>query len=67
MSDKYVAALDPNHPGNGPDHHTGKICIEKDCEEPAGTAWGPYWCVKHNGERIMRIGDALRRAAGVEG
>lgn len=40
---------------NGPGHHTGKPCIEKDCDKPAGTAWSPHWCFEHNVERIRRI------------
>ena len=46
---------DPNHPGNSSKHHTGKSCIVKDCTEPAGTMWGPWWCFEHNVERINRI------------
>jgi len=46
---------DPNDPGNGEKYHTGKQCIELDCNNPAGTAWSPYWCFKHNVERINRI------------
>jgi hypothetical protein len=42
--------------GNSEKYHTGKKCIEPGCNEPAGTAWSPYWCVKHNIERMDRIG-----------
>jgi hypothetical protein len=35
-------------------------CIEKDCREPAGTPWGPYWCADHDDERINRISRNLR-------
>lgn len=50
----------PDHPLNGPTHWSGLPCIEKGCEEPAGTAWGPYWCFKHNVERLRRIDAGLR-------
>jgi len=50
---------DPNDSGNSPRWHTGKPCIEKDCTEPAGTAWSPFWCFKHNAERIRSIDRAL--------
>ena len=46
---------DLNHEGNSKKYHTGKLCIEKGCNEPAGTAWSSHWCVKHNIERIDRI------------
>jgi hypothetical protein len=46
---------DPFHEGNSPKHHTGKPCIEKGCEQPAGTWWSPHWCFEHNVERIKRI------------
>lgn len=45
--------------GNSEKYHTGKHCIEPGCNEPAGTAWSPYWCVKHNIERIDRIDEGL--------
>lgn len=50
---------DLNDPGNSEKHHTGKKCIEQGCNEPAGTAWSPLWCVKHNIERMDRIDAAL--------
>jgi len=56
---------DPNSEGNSAKYHTGKKCIEPGCNEPAGTAWSPYWCFKHNVERIRRIDaglEALRAA-----
>jgi hypothetical protein len=46
---------DPECEGNSAKYHTGKRCIESGCNEPAGTAWGPYWCVKHNVERLNRV------------
>lgn len=50
---------DPNHDGNAPRHQTGKLCIEKGCFAPAGTAWSPYWCRVHNAERMSRITKSL--------
>ena len=26
-----------------------------ECNEPAGTLWGPYWCPEHDKERLDRI------------
>ena len=43
---------DKNDKGNSSKYHTGKVCIEKDCVKPAGTAWGIYWCFDHNVERM---------------
>jgi len=34
---------------------TSKKCIKKDCDEPAGTPWGPFWCADHDDERIGRV------------
>lgn len=51
---------DPNHPDNSPEHHTGRPCIEDGCTEPAGTAWGPHWCMLHNAERMERISRSMR-------
>ena len=42
--------------GNGVAYQTGRLCIEPDCNEQAGTAWSPYWCVAHNIDRLDRIG-----------
>lgn len=50
---------DPNHPLNSSKYHTGKHCIEKGCENPAGTNWSPFWCVEHNIERLDRITNTL--------
>ena len=32
-----------------------RICIERGCNEIAGTPWGPYWCAMHDEERRARI------------
>lgn len=53
---------DPNDPLNGPEHHTGKLCVEG-CGRPAGTAWSPHWCQPCNAERMDRISRNLRRMA----
>jgi len=54
-----IAYQDPNHEGNSPKHHNGKLCIEKGCQNPAGTAWSHLWCFKHNVERMDRINKSL--------
>lgn len=46
---------DKNNPGNGPEYHTGKPCIEEDCENPAGTWWSPLWCFECNVKRFDRL------------
>lgn len=50
---------DKNHEGNSKKYHTGKQCIEKGCNKPAGTAWSPYWCFDCNVERMRRIESQL--------
>jgi len=57
---KLEAFEDPNHKGNSSEYHTGKTCIEGECENPAGTHWSPHWCFKHNVERIRRIDSKLK-------
>ena len=46
---------DPSDPLNGPEHHSGKPCVERGCSNPAGTAWSPFWCQQHNAARMKRI------------
>ena len=58
---KLEAFEDPDQPGNGANYHTGKPCIEDGCTEPAGTAWSPLWCFRHNVERMRRISASLER------
>ena len=53
-------AENPQHPDNSPRYHTGKPCIEPGCTEPAGTAWGPDFCQRHNAERIKRGEERLQ-------
>lgn len=50
---------DPADVNNSARYHTGKPCIEDGCELPAGTAWSPHWCQKHNAERMERITKSL--------
>lgn len=58
---------DPNDPLNGEKYHTGEPCIEPGCSDPAGTAWSPLWCQKHNAERIDRISGSFERIANTLG
>jgi len=50
---------DPENVGNSPKYHTGKKCIEKGCNKPAGTAWSPFWCFECNVKRMKRIAQQL--------
>lgn len=50
---------DKDHPGNGDSYKTGKPCITPGCNNPAGTAWSPYWCVECNIKRMDRISKSL--------
>lgn len=50
---------DPRDPFNDPSHLSGRTCIEKGCDRPAGTKWSPYWCQPCNAERMDRISKAL--------
>jgi hypothetical protein len=54
---------DPRNPGNGVEHLTGEVCIERGCDKPAGTAWSPWWCFEHNVERMRRITTRLEGLA----
>ena len=60
MAHKLEAFEDPNHHGNGPQHHTGQPCIVKGCQNPAGTWWGPHWCFACNVKRIRSITATLK-------
>jgi hypothetical protein len=59
----HKAYRDPLHKGNGLEYRSGKLCIEKGCEETAGTWWSPHWCFKHNVERMDRISASLEGIA----
>lgn len=58
---KLKAFEDPRKPGNSDKWHTGRPCIIPGCNAPAGTAWGPHWCFKHNVERIRCIDNQFLR------
>ena len=47
--------------GNSHAYMTGKSCIVAGCNGPAGTAWSPLWCVKHNISRMKQIEAANRK------
>jgi hypothetical protein len=50
---------------NGPGYHTGRLCKESGCNEPAGTAWGPHRCQRHNAEAPDRMSRSLADLAAV--
>lgn len=50
---------DYNHEGNSPAYHSGRLCFYQPCENPAGTAWSPYFCFAHNAERMNRVSAQL--------
>jgi hypothetical protein len=52
---------DENDPGNDVRYLSGRTCVEPGCSNPAGTAWGPYWCWRHNAERLDRVTASLER------
>lgn len=35
-------------------------CVERGCNEPAGTPWGKLWCADHDDERLNRLDRQLR-------
>jgi hypothetical protein len=56
------AYRDPYHEGNSSRYHTGKPCGMAGCPNPAGTRWGPDWCMQHNIKvltRRVKILDAI--------
>lgn len=50
MKSKILAFEDPNHKGNSIRFQTKNKCVNL-----AGTMWSPYWCFKHNVERMKRL------------
>ena len=52
-------AHDPGDSMNGAWYHTGRPCAVRDCLEPAGTAWGPNMCQRHNAEQLDRMSHSL--------
>ncbi len=53
------ASEDPGNEGNSAAYHTGKPCVERGCDRPAGTAWSPQWCFECNVVRMKRISRSL--------
>jgi hypothetical protein len=49
----------PDIDGNSEKYRTGKKCIERGCNNPAGTAWSPLWCVECNIKRMDSITNSL--------
>lgn len=54
---------DPSDALNGPEYHTGKKCVEKGCNNPAGTHWSPLWCQPCNAKRLNRVTASLQIVA----
>jgi hypothetical protein len=49
---------------HGPEGHvceepSGRTCVETDCDQPAGTLWGPLWCPAHDEERLNRVSGGI--------
>lgn len=59
LSEKKEPCHDMNHRWNSSKFHNGYKCIEKDCKEPAGTAWSPHWCKYCNSKRMKKIDESL--------
>jgi hypothetical protein len=53
------AYQDSRDPRNGAAYRTGRPCVERGCENEAGTAWSPLWCHPCNVKRMDRIGASL--------
>lgn len=62
-----MAFDDKDDPRNGAKYQTGKPCVEKGCENPAGTAWSPLWCFEHNVERLGKLTEAFELIKGEDG
>ncbi len=61
---KLLPYQDLQNEGNSERHRTGKPCVERGCDQPAGTAWSPLWCPACNIERMDRIDASMKRLAG---
>lgn len=53
-----VEHLAGHHPCEVQGHHmcskpSGRKCV--DCGAPAGTTWGPYWCMDCDSRRLERL------------
>ena len=55
------AYSDPDHVFNSAKYHSKFPCDVRGCTEPSGTYWSPYWCFKHNVERMDRITASLNK------
>jgi hypothetical protein len=40
---------------------SGRRCV--DCNEPAGTLWGPYWCPDCDETRLNRVSAQIQALA----
>lgn len=52
MTDHAHPKCDNGHVCQEP---SGRTCVEVECNEAAGTLWGPLWCPDHDRERLDRI------------
>jgi hypothetical protein len=52
---------DPADEGNSAKYLSGRVCIERGCGKPAGTAWSHLWCFECNVKRMNRIDASLNR------
>jgi hypothetical protein len=43
---------------------SGRTCLTDNCEQAAGTHWGPLWCPEHDKERLDRISAQLEAILG---
>jgi hypothetical protein len=41
---------------------SGRTCL--DCDQPAGTPWGPMWCPECDVKRLDRISKSLKNLFG---
>jgi hypothetical protein len=55
---------DPEAEENSEKYWSGKECIVKGCSKPAGTAWSPHWCFKHNVQRLNNITKQFTKLTG---
>lgn len=53
--------------GDRYEHHchqpSGRTCVERGCDQAAGTPWTPLWCPEHDVERLDRISAGLKGIA----
>ena len=58
---RLEAFEDKNHQYNSSAYHTGLLCIEGDCSNPAGTKWSELWCFECNVKRMKRVDAQFNR------